>query len=127
MTSLKNVRKKKDAYSTRDARSLKREVSHRLYPINKEVSNQIKRTYITALECIEMRWGTEVEGYNEIRSKILRVGNDAVRKIQEMVYGAVDVVDKAVDGYNVERIPQVTVVNTSTQEKGKEDGEEQGV
>jgi len=46
------------------------------------IVGNIKQVYITALETIELRFGKDFEGFKVIRAKILRAGNDAVRKVE---------------------------------------------
>jgi len=104
MTRMSEIRKRMDAYSKKSANDLQREVDRR-----------VKKVYVTALECIEMRFGKEFAGYMEMRSKILRCGNDATREIGEII-GEV---------YNVEKIPTLTIVNTAqVTAKALKEGEE---
>jgi hypothetical protein len=93
---METVKKRRDAFSRRSAMSLKR-----------EINKQMTHIFVTALECIEIRFGRDFEGYNELRSKILRVGNDSKRNLEQ----AID------SGFNVEKIPHCTVVNTKGQVK----------
>ena len=65
--------------------------------LKKRMEVRVKRLYVSALECIEIKFGREFDGYEEIRAKILREGNDAVRDLS-----------KIVDEFRVEAVPQVT-------------------
>jgi len=49
------------------------------------ILGNIKAVYKTALDAIELRFGREFEGFSVIRSKILRAGNDAVRKVETLI------------------------------------------
>ena len=46
------------------------------------IVGNIRAVYKTALDSIELRFGREFEGFKELRARILRAGNDAVRKIE---------------------------------------------
>lgn len=46
------------------------------------IESNIKSVYKQCLEAIEMRFGRDFEGFSSIRSKILRSGNDAIRKMK---------------------------------------------
>ena len=46
------------------------------------IIGNIKQIYKTALESIELRFGRDFEGFSAMRARILRAGNDAVRKIE---------------------------------------------
>ena len=46
---------------------------------------QIKLVYKTALESVELRFGRDFEGFQTMRSRILRAGNDAVRKVEALL------------------------------------------
>jgi len=97
MTTVKqqDIRKRIDPIARRSAASLKESLNKR-----------VKFVFVTALECIEMRFGKAFDGYDELRAKILRVGNDAVRAIEEMV-----------DGCNIEKVPVMTVVLSQSDEE----------
>ena len=45
----------------------------------------VKDVYKTALDSIELRFGRDFEGFKEIRSRILRAGNNAIRKIEAVL------------------------------------------
>ena len=45
----------------------------------------IKGVFTSCLEAIEIRFGDDFEGYKNLRARILRVGNDAIRDIQDSV------------------------------------------
>jgi len=102
---MEDVRKRRDAFSKRSAHSLKR-------ACNKEIT----RVFVTALECMEIRFGRDFEGYNELRAKILRVGNDSKRRLDEIIE----------EGFNIEKIPHYTVVmNDGSQEQVVESKEKE--
>lgn len=88
-TKLTDVKKVNDAFHRRSSHSLKM-----------EIEAVMKRVFVTALETIEIRFGRTFDGYDELRSKILRTGNDSIRKMQENV----DV------NYNIEKVPSCTIV-----------------
>lgn len=50
-----------------------------------DIEKEIKCVWIAALEAVEIRFGDDFEGYKNLRARILRVGNDAVRKLKEKV------------------------------------------
>lgn len=93
LTSLKDVKKKNDAFSRRSAVSLKEDIKRR-----------ITFVYVTLLECLEIKFGKNFEGYNEMRAKFLRVGNDAIRNIDEKI-------DKF---YNIEKVLPTTIIMRET-------------
>lgn len=94
--SLKDIKKRADAVAIRSANSLKR-----------EYSKQITRVFVTALECLEIKFGREFDGYDEIRSKILRTGNDAKRYLEELIDAK----------YNIEKVPDMTIVSARTERR----------
>jgi hypothetical protein len=97
---LQEVKKKNDAFSRRSAQSFKREMARHL-----------TRIFVQSLECVEIRFGREFDGYDEIRAKILRVGNNAKREVERIVD----------EQYNVEKVPHVTVVNTKGRQTEREE------
>ena len=88
-TKLTDVKKVNDAFHRRSAHELKQ-----------ETKAMMKKMFVTCLESIEIRFGREFQGYDELRSKVLRTGNDAIRKMEENIEG----------NYNVQKIPGCTVV-----------------
>ncbi len=48
-----------------------------------QIDAKITKVFSTCLEAIEIRFGDEFDGYRHLRSKILRVGNDAKRELRE--------------------------------------------
>ena len=56
--------------------------------------NEIKAVFVGSLRAIETRLGNGFEGYAGLRSEILRLGNDCIRKMHE-----------GLDRVNVEFIP----------------------
>ena len=68
---------------------------------------EIKEVFVGALRAIETRLGTGFDGYMGLRSEILRIGNDAIRRTHTVL-----------DHINVEHIPQVIKIGNS---KGKEE------
>jgi hypothetical protein len=68
-----------------------------------QMAKQIKNVFITALRCIEMRFGRNFEGFESIRSEILRAGNEAIRQVEVVID----------NGYNVEIVPEVLTINFS--------------
>lgn len=94
-TQLKDVKKNNDAFHRKSSTSLKREVKH-----------QINKVFVSALELIEIKFGRDFDGYSELRAKILRVGNDAIRHIDELIDG----------NYNVQKVPDLLVINNEGEE-----------
>lgn len=95
-THLKDVRKVNDAFHRRSANQLR-----------DEIKRQVSKVFATALECIEIRFGRDFQGYEEIRSKILTSGNDAVRHLERRIC----------DDYNVQKIPNLTIVVNNPEDK----------
>ncbi len=83
---MNRVEKKTDAYSIRSSISLKG-----------KVNLAIKKVFVNALRCIEIRFGTDFEGFESMRKEILRCGNDSIRYINEIIDNE----------YNVESIPSL--------------------
>lgn len=83
------VKKVNDAFHRRSSHDLKQ-----------ELEAMMKRVFVTALESIEIRFGRNFEGYEELRSKVLRTGNDAIRRMHENIEG----------NYNVQKVPSCTIV-----------------
>ena len=50
-----------------------------------------------------MRFGRNFEGFESIRSEILRIGNEAIRQSEVVID----------NGYNVEIVPEVLTINFS--------------
>jgi hypothetical protein len=97
---LKDIDKKTDRHSMRSSKHLQ------------AVAKQaITSVFTRCLKCIEMKFGTEFVGYNSIRKEILDVGNDTIRKLNELVE----------INYNIEYIPEKIVTSSL---KGKEVGDE---
>ena len=85
MKNLKDIDSKNDSYSEASKDRLLKSVEYRM-----------KEIYKNALDCIELAYGKDAEGYETIRSKILGEGNDQVRRIKEEIS----------ERYNIEFIPQ---------------------
>lgn len=77
--------------------------------LKEALRKRVKFVFVNALELMEIKFGKNFDGYDELRAKILRVGNDAIRTIE-----------LTVDGYNVEKVPNTTVVFAQT---GDEEGQ----
>ncbi len=88
-TKLTDVKKVNDAFHRRSSHELKM-----------EMEAMMKRVFVTALEMVEIRFGRTFDGYEELRSKILRTGNDSIRKMQENING----------NYNIQKVPSCTIV-----------------
>jgi hypothetical protein len=89
-TQLRDVKKINDAFHRRSSSDLKR-----------ETRNQINKVFVSALELIEIKFGRDFDGYAELRAKILRVGNDAIRHLDELID----------NNYNVQKVPNLLVIN----------------
>jgi len=53
--------------------------------LKKYIIENIKGVYKSALESVELRFGRDFEGFQAMRSKILRSGNDAIRRIEAIL------------------------------------------
>lgn len=62
---------------------------------------RMKKIFVTALRCVEIRFGKEFDGYGQLRAEILRIGNDMVREFREEVEAK----------YNVEVVPGVIKID----------------
>jgi hypothetical protein len=51
---------------------------------DKALETKIKHVFKTALRCIEIKFGTQFDGYDQMRREILRVGNNAIRELREL-------------------------------------------
>lgn len=102
-TKLTDVKKVNDAFHRRSSHDLKQ-----------ELEAMMKRVFVTALESIEIRFGRNFEGYDELRSKVLRTGNDAIRKMH----------DNIDSNYNIQKVPSCTIVPKAYREAADIDGEE---
>jgi len=90
MAKINKIVKRTDSYSlTSEAR------------LKEIIEANIKKVYVGALKCIEMRFGDDFEGFDQIRREILRNGNDAVRNISDLISSR----------FNVEIVPDVVTVN----------------
>jgi hypothetical protein len=49
------------------------------------IEGNVKAVWKSALDSIEMRFGKDFEGYKAMRARILRIGNDALRKIHARI------------------------------------------
>lgn len=97
-----NVVKKTDSRST--------ECSDKLKTL---VRNTIKKVFVNSLKVIEIRFGKDFNGYVQLRSEILRTGNDAIRDIEDIIE----------QHFNIEEIPEVLTIKFK---QGKAKGEENG-
>lgn len=100
---LLSLKKRDDPRATISARNLK-EFTER----------KIKKVYVGALRCIEIRFGNSFDGYDQLRREILRIGNDAIREFSQ----ALD------SSFNVEQIPDVLTIKFNKEqvyEEGTED------
>ena len=50
-----------------------------------EVEKKIKEVFTSALEAVEIRFGSQFDGFENLRARILRVGNDAIRTLHESI------------------------------------------
>lgn len=72
------------------------------------VEKKIRKVFVNSLRIIEMKWGKNFDGYEEIRAEILRNGNDAVRDARKLIS----------ERFNVEEISDVeTVVFKNNEER----------
>ena len=93
---MREIQKKIDSYSTQSADVLKR-----------QMNKHIKDLFKTTLDMIELKFGKEFDGYTDMRSKILRTGNNAIRELESLLESR----------FNVEMIPDILTVKF---EQGKE-------
>lgn len=87
---MNEISKRQDQYASKSAQTLKI-----------QVAKEVKSVFVTALKCIEMKFGRDFEGFEIMRAEILRAGNDAIRHVE-------DVLDNR---YNVELVPTITTIN----------------
>lgn len=80
-----------DIQKKSDQRSLRSEAM-----LIEAVERRIKKVFVTALKCVEIKFGKDFDGYDTLRAEILREGNDAIRDLREVIK----------EGYNVEAIPK---------------------
>jgi hypothetical protein len=73
------------------------------------VYKSLKGVFTGALRAVETRLGKEFPQYSELRSEILRIGNDAIREM-----------NKCVHHFNIEMIPDTLEIQV-------EQGSGQGV
>ena len=91
--------KKVDAYSVKSAKLLKQ-----------RTKKNITGLFKLCLDMAELKFGDDFEGYEEFRSKILRVGNDAIREFEESLD----------NNFNVEFVPdKLTVYFKDGKNNGK--------
>lgn len=45
------------------------------------IGAKVKKVFVSALRCVEIKFGHEFDGYDDLRKEILRIGNDAIREI----------------------------------------------
>ena len=95
---MREIQKKTDRYSYHSAEALKR-----------QVNTSIKDLFKSTLDMIELKFGKDFNGYADLRSKILRTGNNAIRQLE----GLVD------DRFNIEMIPEIFTVNFIKGKEGK--------
>lgn len=98
---MKPVEKRTDNYSVRSEQSLKL-----------HAKKTITSVFVQALKCIELKFGKNFEGYEQLRSEILRAGNNAIRDLSDVIGLR----------FNVEEIPEVLTVRFKQDlaEQGKE-------
>lgn len=80
-----------------------------------EVTKEIKTVFKAALNCLEIRFGTDFEGYEATRAQILRAGNDAIRNVSRIID----------DKFIIERVREVFTVRFKDRndlEKGEGNG-----
>lgn len=93
---MNEIQKRTDRYAVQSATNLKA-----------QVAKEVKSVFITALKCIEMKFGRDFDGFEAIRAEILRAGNDAIRRVE-------DVLDTR---YNIEIVPTVIKVQFTPEQK----------
>ena len=87
---MKEVRKRIDKNARNSAKSLKN-----------KVKSSITSVFKAALDMIELKCGKDFDGYDDLRAKILRNGNNAIRDLEEHID----------ESYNIEIIPNIYTVN----------------
>ncbi len=76
--------------------------------LKKVVESKIKNVFFTSLRTIELAFGTDFDEYEKMRSEILRVGNNSIREIKELINAE----------FGIEEAPeQVKVKFTNNKEK----------
>jgi hypothetical protein len=81
--------------------------------LREHLYNSIKAVFVGSLRAIETRLGDGFEGYAGLRSEILRLGNDCLRKMHE-----------GVNKVNVEFVPDTIEFDCSGEEKAREKKDE---
>jgi hypothetical protein len=103
-TKLLSIEKKTDKHSLKSADRLKI-----------IIEKYIKSVFVGALKCVEIKFGKQFDGHDVIRREVLRLGNDAIRELHEIID----------NHYNVEELPDVlTITPTLFGSKGKRNGED---
>lgn len=97
---LNDITKKNDKYSLSSSDNLKRLLEYK-----------IKKVFIGSLKCIEIKFGTNFDGFEQIRKEILRLGNDAIRDLHNSIDSS----------FNIEQVPDVLTVRFLS--KGNDNGE----
>jgi len=93
---INEITKRDDIYSLKSSDNLK-----------EAINKKIKKVFVGALRCIEMRFGDSFSGYEQVRREILRLGNDSSRELAEII-------DKS---FNVEMIPEIVTIKFVNPEK----------
>ena len=89
---ISEIIKKTDQYSVRSEEELKT-ITNKL----------IKSVFVGALKSIELKFGKEFNGHDQIKSEIFRIGNNAIRDFDQLV----------TNYFNVEQIPAVLYIGDS--------------
>lgn len=99
---INKINKKEDLYTVKSRNELK-----------SLAYAQIKRVFVKALKCIEIKFGKNFDGYLDMRAEILRAGNDAYRLISETIDS----------DFNIEKIPNILTIRFG---KDEDEGEGNG-
>jgi len=72
-----------------------------------QLQKHIKHVFVSALRCVEIKFGKDFEGYEAMRGEILRVGNDAIRNLHTMIDGK----------FNVEGIQDIFTIKFTNKDR----------
>lgn len=95
MKKLSDINRHDDEYSLYSKEKLKKSTAYKM-----------KEIYKAMLDYAELTWGRDAEGFDTLRSKVLGVGNDKIRQME----------DEIDEFYNIEFIPQTITMKVKEKE-----------
>lgn len=93
---MQEINKRHDKYAKKSADILKKKIRY-----------SITSVFKTTLDMVELKFGKNFDGYEDLRAKILRTGNDAIRELEESINSK----------YNIEMLSNILTVVFREQEK----------